>query len=112
MGRFIKLKTSKNEITSNILIEQYLVSTIFSWLLECEFDKADITIEDNVLIWNSGILYWAGDWKFGVFKGGEFRSGNWNGGIFLGGKFKGNWNRGIWKDGIFEGKDNTNKLKK
>lgn len=111
MNRFIKLKSNEIELTSSILIEQYLLSNGFSWLLECEFDKADITVKDNMLIWNNGILYWAGDWRFGIFKNGEFRSGNWNGGIFLDGKFNGRWNRGIWKNGIFKGKDNSGKLK-
>jgi hypothetical protein len=98
MKRFKKLILPDKEIESVKLIEQYLSSSEFSWILECEVDDVVLEIDTtlNILKWKSGIFYW-GIWHWGVFESGEFRSGDWLGGIFLNGIFNGNWKIG-WRE--------------
>jgi hypothetical protein len=100
--RFLELKINNNTLTSNKEIENYLYSTEFYWLLDCELDNVKLEIKDNILYWLSGTLYW-GNWKWGVFLNGEFLSGNWYGGIFLNGLFKATWHNGVFKGGTFKG---------
>jgi len=97
-ARFSELKLHNTVITNNKEIEIYLSNSIFYWLLDCEVDNVKIEIKDDVLYWNNGIFYF-GNWIWGVFKKGEFRSGIWNGGIFYDGIFTGNWIRGVKKGG-------------
>lgn len=82
-------KTYKNggEIT------RILEDLKFYWLIDSEFESAKIEIKRGVLIWNSG-NYYSGNWKFGIFKSGDFY-GKWENGIFEGGNFKGIWVSGI-----------------
>lgn len=109
MERFISLSIGDRTITSSVLIEQWLSTSPYYWMLECELDGAQLEVVDNILVWKSGIFYW-GEWHWGVWKSGEFRSGNWLGGIFYDGSFRGTWHRGVWKGGSFAGKDLTGKL--
>ncbi len=102
MERFVSLKVEDSTYHTSKAIEQYLYTSDFYWLLDCEVDDVKIEIKDNILYF-SGIFYW-GVWKFGVFRSGEFRSGIWQGGIFLDGLFKGTFENGVWKGGIFKGK--------
>jgi hypothetical protein len=102
MQRFLELKTESLHLTSSKLIEQYLYTSNFNWLLTCELDDVCIEIKNNLLHWKSGVFYW-GVWEWGIFETGDFRSGIWNGGIFLNGTFKGTWNNGVFKDGTFKG---------
>jgi len=102
MQRFLELKINDKTLITSKAIEHELYNSQFYWLLECELDNVKIEINDNILYWNSGILYW-GVWQWGVFKNGEFRSGDWLGGIFLDGTFKGTWHNGVFKNGIFKG---------
>jgi hypothetical protein len=44
-------------------------------------------------VWYKGD-YLSGNWKYGIFKEGNFY-GNWLNGIFEGGNFDGHWNSGI-----------------
>lgn len=104
MQRFIQLIVDSNTpVTSSKLIEQYLYTSDFYWLLDCELDDVSIEIKNNILFWKSGIFYW-GVWYWGVFESGEFRSGLWKGGIFLNGIFKAVWENGVFKNGTFKGK--------
>lgn len=103
MQRFLELKTDNKVFNTTKSIEQYLYTSPFYWLLECEVDDVKLEIKDNILYWNSGIFYW-GVWKWGVFNSGEFRSGTWEGGVWFGGTFKGTWLNGVFKAGIFKGK--------
>lgn len=103
MQRFLELTAGDTHLTSSKLIEQYLYTSDFYWLLECELDDVRIEIKDNILYWKSGIFYW-GVWYWGVFESGEFRSGIWKGGIFLDGIFKGTFENGVFKKGTFKGK--------
>ncbi len=109
MERFISLSVDGQTITSNSLIERWLSTSPYYWMLECEVDGAQLEVKDNILVWKSGTFYW-GEWQWGIFKSGEFRSGSWLGGIFFDGIFKGNWHRGVWKSGTFKGNDMTGKL--
>lgn len=65
----------------------------FYWLIDSEIDNAIIEIKNNTIIWHSG-LFLSGEWKYGIFKNGEFY-GNWHNGIFENGIFKGKWISGI-----------------
>ena len=104
MQRFAQLTVDDGTVlTASKTIEQYLYTSPFYWLLECELDNVSLEIKNNILYWKSGIFYW-GVWQWGVFESGEFRSGKWNGGIFLSGTFKGTWNNGVFKGGTFKGK--------
>lgn len=103
MQRFLELKADNKILTSSKQIEQYLYTSPFYWLLDCEIDNVKLEVKDNILFWKSGIFY-HGVWKWGVFESGEFRSGTWKGGIFLDGIFKGTFENGVFKKGIFKGK--------
>lgn len=103
MQRFISLQLENELITSNKLIEQYLASSDFHWLLLCEVDNVKLEIKDNILYWLDGIFYW-GHWHWGVFKKGQFRGGTWLGGIFYDGIFRALWKNGKWIDGQYKGK--------
>jgi hypothetical protein len=105
MQRILKIITESIEYTNIKDIENYLYSSPFYWILDCELDNVILEIKDNILYFKSGIFYW-GIWYWGVFENGEFRSGDWNGGIFFNGLFKGNWKNGVWKGGTFKGKGN------
>jgi len=98
MQRFLELKYNNNILNSSKQIEEFLYSSPFCWLLECEVDDVKLEVENNVLYWKGGIFYW-GHWQWGVFEGGEFRAGTWHGGILRGGEFKGKWITGVNKIG-------------
>jgi hypothetical protein len=90
-------------LDSSRIIERYLATSPFYWLLNCEVDDVEIEIDDNILYWKSGVMYW-GKWQWGVFENGEFRSGEWFGGIWKDGEFRGTWHNGVWIEGTFKGK--------
>ncbi len=91
--RYAELLIDNKSIKSQSKIEDLLISQKFYWLVDSEIEDAKIEIKKNTIIWHSGNFY-SGEWKFGVFKNGNFY-GNWENGIFEGGNFKGNWNSGI-----------------
>jgi hypothetical protein len=91
--RYAELLIDNMSIKSQSKIEDLLISQKFYWLVDSEIEDAKIEIKKNTIIWHSGNFY-SGEWKFGVFKNGNFY-GNWKNGIFEGGNFKGNWNSGI-----------------
>lgn len=111
MERFLQLSINGEVIKGTQAIQKALLTTPYYWLLECELENVEIEIDNGILIWVSGIMYW-GDWKWGVWKSGDFRSGTWNGGIFCNGTFKGDWIRGMWKKGTFKGNDLSGKINK
>lgn len=103
MQRFEELRLEDGTVlNSNAVIEKWLYSSVFYWLLECELDNVKLEVKEGIVYWKSGVLYW-GNWQWGVFESGEFRSGTWNGGIWLGGTFRGKWLNGVFKDGKFDG---------
>lgn len=86
--KFIQLKYNQKTYKSQKEIGILLKELKFYWLIDSEFENADIEIKNNTVIWNDG----------------DFFSGNWEYGIFKNGKFYGNWINGIWENGIFAGK--------
>ena len=108
MERFVSLKVD-NELTLTISkhIEKYLYASNFYWVLAMECDNVSIEIKNDILYWKSGIVYW-GNFIWGVWENGEFRSGTWNGGIFLNGTIAKDvtWLNGVYKGEImnFKGK--------
>lgn len=67
----------------------------FNWLIDSELDSAELEINKNTLIWHGGDFIF-GNWKYGIFKSGAFY-GRWENGIFEDGDFKGTWISGIFK---------------
>lgn len=100
--RFKKLTYNNKVYENSKQIEEFLYTTPYSWLLECELDEVVLEIKNNILYWKSGILYW-GTTEWMVWESGEFRSGTWTGGIFFDGIFKGTWENGVFKNGQFKG---------
>lgn len=101
--RFLSFKYEDNLIKSEKKINSVLIDNDLEWLLEAEFEDADIEIKNKTLIWNSGNWYW-GNWYYGIWKDGDWKDGIWENGIwengnFIGGEFK----TGIWKDGVITG---------
>lgn len=90
--RFTKVTISGNQIKDS-LIEKTLYDNGIDWILECEFENADITIVNRTIIWNGGEFY-TGDWHYGIFRSGIFH-GVFVNGIFDGGVFKGTWISGV-----------------
>lgn len=74
-------------------INKILTNEKFHWLIDSELSNAFIEIINNTIIWHKGD-YLSGNWKYGIFKGGNFY-GNWINGIFEGGNFNGHWKSGI-----------------
>ena len=91
--RYKKLTHDGNVITNTKEIERILSQEKFYWLIDSEFENADIEIKNNTIIWNDG-EYFTGNWHFGIFKGGTFH-GSFTNGIFEDGEFKGKWLSGI-----------------
>jgi hypothetical protein len=82
-----KTYTTHNQIYSILEKEQ------FYWLIDSELSNAIVEIERNTIIWHDGIFL-SGNWKYGIFKNGEFY-GTWENGIFESGIFDGKWISGI-----------------
>jgi len=91
--RFLKLKINDKIITDPIEINKILSKQKFYWLIDSEIEMADIEIIHDTIIWNSGNFY-AGNWHYGIWKGGNFY-GIWENGIFEVGKFEGKFLSGI-----------------
>lgn len=77
-----KVYTSEKDII-NILKENNLL-----WLLNSETIDAVIELNKKTVIWHEG-TYLSGNWKYGIFRNGNFH---------------GNWNNGIWENGVFNNK--------
>jgi hypothetical protein len=91
--RYRCLEYSGKRIYNQNKIEQILEENNLSWLIDSEFEDADIEIKNRTLIWNSG-NYYSGIWYYGIWKSGTFY-GTWMNGIFEGGIFKGKFISGI-----------------
>tara|TARA_R110000772_G_scaffold2410_2_gene8395 strand:+ start:15775 stop:16074 length:300 start_codon:yes stop_codon:yes gene_type:complete len=74
-------------------IEKRLENQNFYWVIDAEFENAELEIKHDTLVWESG-KWFHGKWEYGIFNNGEFH-GTWENGIFEGGTFKGNWISGI-----------------
>lgn len=91
--RFECLYYKGKRITSVTNINNILSSNGFYWLLDCEFENAEIELCNNTIIWKSGTLY-SGRWYYGIWENGIFH-GIWENGIWVGGDMKGKFLSGI-----------------
>lgn len=96
--RYKELLIGKDSIRNQSQIENILKSKKFYWLIDSEIEDSILEIKNDTLIWHEGIFY-AGKWKYGIFKNGKF-FGNWENGIFEKGDFKGEWKSGIRLDNL------------
>lgn len=94
--RFIELEYDNKVLKKESEIVKILENLQFFWMIDSEIESARIKIENEVIIWESGKFY-SGNWKFGIFKNGDF-FGTWENGIFEGGNFNGHWISGIRSD--------------
>lgn len=94
------------EIINPKEINKTLINNGFYWLIDAEFEEAEIEIKNNTIIWKSGI-WLSGTWFYGIWQNGEFRWGKWLNGIFEGGNFI----NGTWESGIFKGGDLNDNVK-
>ncbi len=91
-------------VTGRNIKPEYYENTLsglgFDWLLDSEFDEAELEIKNNTLIWKNGIYYY-GDWIYGIFLKGTFY-GNFLSGVFKSGNFNGKRFGGVFaiKDGF------------
>lgn len=91
--RYKSLEFEGNKIYSSQKIEEILEKNHLHWLIDSEFEAAEIEISNQTLIWHSG-NYYSGNWYYGIWKSGIFW-GTWENGIFEGGTMKGNFKSGI-----------------
>lgn len=90
---FLELKYNDKIYTSKKEILNILKSEKLYWLIDSECEEAVVEIIKNTVIWHSGIFL-TGNWKYGIFKNGEFY-GIWENGIWENGIFNGDWKSGI-----------------
>jgi len=93
--KYSGLKVDGKTYTDQKKISERLRAAGFGWLIDCEIENAELEIRNETLIWHSGdFLY--GTWKWGIFKSGSFH-GKWQGGIFEDGTIVDGtvWNGGI-----------------
>jgi len=101
MKKYTHLKYDGETYTDSNKIESILKKHKMYWLIDSEFENAELELERNVVIWENG-TYFSGDWYFGIWMGGTFH-GKFLNGIFKDGIFKGEWVSGI---------DDSGKIKK
>lgn len=91
--RYKKLLVDGKTITSKNQINNILKAEKFFWIIDSEIENAEIELKNKTIIWHSGDFY-TGNWKYGIFKGGNFY-GTFINGIFEDGNFQGKWQSGI-----------------
>jgi hypothetical protein len=96
MSKIKSLKIGDKVIRGDKKALDILYDRGFYWLIDSEFENADIEIVKDTIIWNSG-EYYNGNWIYGIFKDGKF-FGNFINGIFEGGEFSGKFISGIKKN--------------
>lgn len=91
MKRYKELKFDGKIYNEQYKIDEILINNDFNWILDCEIENTRLEIQDNTLIFNSGVFF-NGTWEYGVFRDGEWKNGIWEGGV---------WYNGIWRRGDF-----------
>lgn len=91
--KYKELKYKNKTITNPKQIDNILYNEKFYWLIDSEFENANIEIDHNTIIWHDG-TYLSGKWHYGIFKDGSFH-GIWENGIWEKGRFNGKWLSGI-----------------
>ena len=83
------------KITRTSKIDETLSHNNFHWLIDAEFEGAELEIKNNTLIWHNGTWYF-GYWYYGIWKDGVWKDGTFENGIFEKGTFEG----GTFKSGV------------
>jgi len=91
--RYKSFEFNGEQIENDNDINSILKDHKFFWLVDSEFEDAEIELIRDTIIWKSG-NYLHGSWKYGIWLMGTFY-GKWLNGIFEDGDFKGNWISGI-----------------
>lgn len=91
--RIKELLVDGKSLKSKNQINNILKSKKFFWLIDSEIEDAIIEIKNDTIVWHSGDFY-HGNWKYGIFKNGNFY-GKFINGIFENGNFNGEWQSGI-----------------
>jgi hypothetical protein len=91
--KYKELKVGDKTYDTQNKIEEVLKKHGFFWVIDAEFEEADIEIKNETLIWNSG-TWLHGTWEYGIWMDGIFH-GQWLNGIFENGQFQGEWESGI-----------------
>ncbi len=106
--RFKSLNYNSQNILRESEINKILSNNNLDWLLNAEFEEAEIEVKNKTLIWHNGNWY-AGDFEYGIWIDGNFYGGSFINGIWQNGEFyDGTFESGIWKNGKFYG--GTNRL--
>jgi hypothetical protein len=91
--KFEYLLIGDNKITEQSIIIKTLKTQKFNWVVDAEFENAQLEIKNNTIVWHDGDWY-NSDWVYGIWTKGSF-NGKWLNGIWEGGIFKGKWVSGI-----------------
>ena len=101
MSRILELKYNNKVYTFMPQIEEILIKEKLNWILDCEIDKCKFSINNKVLIFESGVFY-SGRIKFIIFNSGQIKSGILENGIINNGLFSNlTINNGLIKFGKF-----------
>ncbi len=93
--KYKSLIYNNNKITKSSKIDDILSQNNFNWLIDAEFEGAELEIKNDTLIWHDGTWYF-GYWYYGIWKNGVWKDGTFENGIFEKGTFEG----GTFKSGI------------
>lgn len=91
--RYKCLEYNSKKFYNTNKIEEILLENNLEWLIDSEFEGAEIEIKNKTLIWKAG-NYFSGNWFYGIWENGTFY-GIWENGIFKNGNFKGKFISGI-----------------
>src|ERR1035437_8416441 len=101
--RFKSLTYNSQKFTREPEINKILQDKNLDWLIDAEFENAEISIENNTLLWHNGDWY-SGDFVYGIWFNGRFYGGNFINGIWQNGEFHdGTFESGIWRNVKFYG---------
>lgn len=88
--RYKSLKIGESIYTQDRVCDSKLNILGFNWLVESEFEEADIEIIKDTILWKSGNFY-SGIWHYGIIESGIFngifKNGIISDGVKFGGKF-------------------------
>ena len=68
--KYKSLKFNNEIIVNQKHIEKILLEHNFYWLVESEFENAELEIVKKTIIWHNGIWY-NGNWVYGIWKNGK-----------------------------------------
>ena len=100
--KYKSLIHSNREYNRQSDIEDILSRHGFNWLIDAEFENAEIEVKNDTILWHSGTWY-SGNFKYGIWLNGDFKWGTFENGIWENGNFNGKFLSGIFKDGNMNG---------